>query len=99
MADSTGIILAAGGITAGNEWLHHGTAGTVFRIGIATAGAAVILAGIEHIPDGGREAAVGIAVIALIGTLLGGLTPGVPSPAAQILDFVNKRPPASGKKK
>lgn len=93
MAQSTGIILTAGAITFGNEWVH----GHVnWRIPIATAGAAVIFAGMEQIP-GAAPFAVGIAVIALIGTLLGGITPGVPSPAVQLLDFINK-PPTQGAK-
>lgn len=86
MAKSTGILLAAGGITFGNEWVHHPSAPN-WRIPVATAALAIIFAGIEKIP-GGEPFAVGVAVIALAGTLLGGVTPGVPSPAQQILDFM-----------
>lgn len=85
MAKSTGIILATGAVTFGNEWLHGELN---WRIPIATAAAAVILGGIEKIP-GAEPFAVGIAVIALIGVLIGGITPGVPSPAVQIIDFIN----------
>ena len=79
MAASTGIILAAGAITTGNEWLHHKFN---WKIPVATLGAAVVLAGLEKISP---PAAVGIATIALVTTLIGGVTPGVPSPAVQIL--------------
>lgn len=85
MAASTGILLTAGAITFGNEWVH----GHVnWRIPVATLGAAVIFAGMERVP-GGQPFAVGVATIALIGVLVGGVTPGVPSPAAQLLAFVN----------
>lgn len=87
MALSTGVLLAVGGISGGNEWLH-GHQDAALRIGLATTVAAVIFAGIEQIPGGGQEFAVGVATIALIGVLLGSFTPGVPSPAAQILDFM-----------
>jgi hypothetical protein len=92
MAKSTGIILAAGSITLGNEWIHKAPTPTLVRIGLATAGATVLFAGLEHIP-GGEPAAVGIAVIALIAVLAGGITPGVPSPAVQLLEYINPKPP------
>lgn len=81
MARSTGIILTAGAITfgLGNEWIHNKPN---WKVPIATLGAAVIFAGLEKVSE---PAAVGIAVIALITTLIGGVTPGVPSPAVQIL--------------
>lgn len=82
MAKSTGIILAAGAITFGNEWLHHKVN---WKIPVATLGAAVVFAGLEKISE---PAAVGLAVIALVTTLIGGITPGVPSPAVQILDVL-----------
>lgn len=87
MAKSTGILLAAGAVTFGNEWVHNPTKPN-WKIPIATVAAAVIFAGIENIP-GGAPFAIGVAAIALIGTLLGGVTPGVPSPAAQLLSFIN----------
>jgi hypothetical protein len=79
MAASTGLILAAGTITFGNEWIHHKVN---WKIPVATLGAAIVLAGLEKISP---PAAVGIATIALVTTLIGGVTPGVPSPAVQIL--------------
>lgn len=79
MAKSTGIILAAGTITTANEFIHgHFN----WKIPVATLGAAVIFAGLEKVSE---PAAVGLAVIALVTTLIGGVTPGVPSPAVQIL--------------
>jgi hypothetical protein len=88
MAASTGILLAMGGIGAGNEWLH-GHADAAIKIGVATVAVSVIFAGIEKVP-GGQTFAVGLATIALIGVVLGSVTPGVPSPAVQLLEFVNK---------
>ena len=86
MAQSTGIILTAGAITFGNEWVHS-PAHPNWKIPIATLATAVIFSGIEKIP-GAEPFAVGVAVIALIGTLLGSFTPGVPSPAQQLLAFM-----------
>jgi hypothetical protein len=80
MAKSTGIILVAGGITFANEWLNNKIN---WRIVPATLGTAVVFAGIEKLSE---PAAVGLATIALISVLIGGITPGVPSPAVQILD-------------
>ena len=83
MAASTGIILAAGGITTLNEFLHHQFN---WKVPIATLGAAVVFAGLEKLS---QPAAVGIASIALITVLIGGVTPGIPSPLSQILSFLN----------
>jgi len=94
MAASTGILVAVGGIGAGNEFLH-GHADAAIKISVATVGIAIVFAGIEQIPGGGREFAVGLATIALVGVLLGSFTPGVPSPVVQILDFMGY--PAKGK--
>lgn len=86
MAASTGILLAVGGISSGNEWLH-GHSDAALKITVATIAAAAIFAGIEKIP-GGAPFAIGVSTIALISVLLGSVTPGVPSPAVQILDFL-----------
>jgi hypothetical protein len=86
MAASTGILLAMGGIGAGNEFLHSHPDAAI-KISVATVATVVVFAGIEQIP-GGKPFAVGVAAIALVSVLLGGITPGVPSPAAQILDFM-----------
>lgn len=86
MAASTGILLAVGGIGAGNEALHQHYDAAV-KIAVATVAVSVVFAGIEQIP-GGKPFAVGVATIALVSVLLGNVTPGVPSPAAQILDYM-----------
>jgi hypothetical protein len=80
MAKSTGIILVAGSITFVNEWLNNKIN---WKIVPATFGTALVFAGIEKLSE---PAAVGLATIALISVLVGGITPGVPSPAIQILD-------------
>lgn len=66
MASSTGIILAAGGISFGNKWLLEHKSPD-FKILLATGVAALMLDGFEHIS---KELAVGIAWIALVTTLL-----------------------------
>lgn len=93
MAASTGIILAAGGITMLNEWLHHKFN---WKVPAATFGAAVVFAGLEKLSP---AAAVGVASIALITVLVGGVTPGVPSPVAQIISVMNGpgKAPAKGR--
>jgi hypothetical protein len=79
-------VLTIGAIGAGNEWLHgHGEAG--LRIGVASLVSAVALAGVEKIP-GGREFALALSLVALVGVIFGSVTPGVPSPAAQILESI-----------
>ena len=88
MAQSTGILLTMGAIGAGNEWLHNHPDAAV-KIAVATCAVSVVFAGIEAIP-GGQPFAVGVSVIALVSVLFGNVTPGVPSPAAQILDYIQK---------
>jgi hypothetical protein len=66
MAESTGIILAAGAISFGNEWLLNHKSPD-FKILLATGVAALMLAGAEHI---NQQIAVGIAWIALITVIL-----------------------------
>jgi len=87
MAASTGILLTAGAITFGNEWVHNPKHPN-WKIPVATLAVSVIFAGIEKIP-GAAPFAVGVAAIALVGTLLGSFTPGVPSPAQQLIGFIN----------
>lgn len=65
MAQSTGIILAAGAISFGNEWLQSNTPN--FRIPVATLVSAVFLNGVEKLYP---KAAVGISVMALITVLV-----------------------------
>lgn len=87
MAASTGLLLTAGAVTFGNEWIHNPKHPN-WKIPVATLAVAVVFAGIEQIPGAGPFA-VGVAAIALVGCLLGSFTPGVPSPAQQIISFIN----------
>lgn len=87
MAASTGLLLTAGAVTFGNEWIHNPTKPN-WKIPVATLAISVIFAGIEQIP-GAAPFATGVAAIALVGCLLGSFTPGVPSPASQIVSFIN----------
>jgi hypothetical protein len=87
MAASTALLLTAGAITFGNEWVHNPKHPN-WRIPVATLAISVVFAGIERIP-GAAPFAVGVAAIALVGTLLGSFTPGIPSPAQQLLGFIN----------
>lgn len=80
MANSTGPILAVGGIEFANDWLNG--QGLQFKVLIATGIAAGGLALIEHIP-GFEPVATGIAWIALI-TLMFTRLGGKPSPADTI---------------
>lgn len=65
MAKSTGIVLAATGISFSNEWLTTGTPN--FRVGIAGLGVALLFDGIEKI---NQTAAIGLATIMLITVLV-----------------------------
>lgn len=65
MAQSTGIMLVAGGISFGNEWLQTKTPN--WRIPVATAASAAFLAGIEKLYP---KAAIGLGTIALITVLI-----------------------------
>lgn len=71
MAQSTGIVLAAGALTAANEALFAPLAGGSvtfnWRILPATAGLALALAGLEHLAPG---FAVGLAWLGLATVLL-----------------------------
>lgn len=74
MSASTGIVLAAGGLTMANELIfapltHNGTPWSNFnwRLIPATAGLALALAGLEHIAPG---FAVGLAWLTLASALI-----------------------------
>jgi hypothetical protein len=70
VADSTGIVLAVGGITAANELLFApltgGKAAFNWRIIPATAGLALALAGLERLS---HPFAVGLAWLSLVAVL------------------------------
>jgi len=61
MAKSTGIVLAAGGIAFGNDWVQ--TKKPNLRIPVATLGATLFLAGIERL---NTRAGVGLATMMMI---------------------------------
>jgi hypothetical protein len=88
MAASTGIVLAAGGITAANEVLFaplagHGSPWKDFnwRVLPATAGLALALAGLEHLAP---QFAVGLAWLSL-GAVLVVRFGNAPTPLENIL--------------
>jgi hypothetical protein len=91
MARSTGVILAAGALTLANEAVFAplasgGKITTHFnwRIVPATAGAALVLAGLEHLSE---QFAVGVAWIALVTVLfakLGNAQPPVVNAAKML---------------
>jgi len=86
MAASTGIILTAGAITLGNEFLQGG--GLNWRVGVATLGSALVFAGLEKLDE---QAAVGLAAIVMITVLIGGVNPKYKSPAAEVLSLIGSK--------
>jgi hypothetical protein len=70
MAESTGIVLAVGGLTIANEVIFAPLTGAKvafnWRVIPATAGLALALAGLEHLS---RPFAVGLAWLSLIAAL------------------------------
>jgi len=86
MAASTGLILAAGSITFANEWLQLDHPN--WRIVLGTLGSAVVFSGLEKLDE---SAAVGLAAIVMITVLLGGVTPGVKSPAQEVLSLLGTK--------
>lgn len=86
MARSTGIILLAGVITIGNEFVQEPQAGfaTFARPAIATAGAALVFAGLEKLD---ADAAVGLASIVMITVLIGGVSRARKSPAQEVMSL------------
>jgi len=85
MAASTGLILTAGVITLGNEWLQGG--GINWRVAAATLGSALVFAGLEKLD---QQAAVGLATIVMITVLIGGVNPKYKSPAQEVLSLLGK---------
>lgn len=65
MGASTGIALAATGISFTNEWIVTGTPN--FRVGVAGLGVALLLDGIEKFSP---EGAVGLATIMMVTILV-----------------------------
>jgi len=90
MSASTGLILTAGAITFGNEWLQGG--GLNFRVAAATLGSALVFAGLEKLD---QEAAVGLATIVIITVLIGGVNPRFKSPAQEVLSLIGSKKKAA----
>jgi hypothetical protein len=71
MARSTGIVLAAGGISFANDWIEKTAQGKPatpnFRIPVATLAVALIFSGVERLNE---RAAVGLSWIMLITVLV-----------------------------
>lgn len=86
MAQSTGIILTAGVLTVGNEWLQSGSFN--FRAGAAFLGSALVFAGLEKLD---QQAAVGLAAIVMITVLIGGVNPRYKSPAQEVLSLIGSK--------
>jgi hypothetical protein len=82
MAHSTGVILAVGGISFGNEWLLNKQPPN-FKILLATGVAALMLGGLEHLSE---PLATGIAWIALITVTLTDAGSKGNSPAQNLLN-------------
>lgn len=86
MAASTGLILATGTIAFANEWLQLGSPN--WRIALGTLGSVAVFAGLEKLDE---RAAVGLAAIAMITVLIGGINKQVKSPAAEVLSLLNEK--------
>lgn len=89
MAKSTGIILTAGAITIGNEFVQKpGNIGTFFRPAMAFLGIALVFSGLEKLDE---DAAVGLAVIVMVTVLFGGVNHAYKSPAAEVLSLIGAK--------
>jgi energy-converting hydrogenase Eha subunit B len=89
MAKSTGIILTAGALTIGNEFVQKpGSIGTLFRPAMAFLGIALVFSGLEKLDE---DAAVGLAVIVMITVLFGGVNHAYKSPAAEVLSLIGAK--------
>jgi hypothetical protein len=90
MAKSTGIILAAGVITIGNEFIQKpaATFTTFVRPTAAFLLTALVFSGLEKLDE---DAAVGLATIVMITVLLGGVNKDYKSPAQEMLSLFGKK--------
>jgi hypothetical protein len=90
MAASTGIILTAGVIVIGNEFVQQpaATFSTFVRPAVATLGTALVFAGLEKLD---QQAAVGLAAIVMITVLIGGINSKYKSPAAEVLSLIGSK--------
>lgn len=88
MARSTGIILTAGVITIGNEFVQKpGSVATFFKPAMAFLLTALVFSGLEKLDE---EAAVGLAAIVMITVLIGGVNSSYRSPAQEVLSIFGK---------
>lgn len=87
MGASTGIMLAATGISFANEWQNTGNVN--FRIPVAGFGVALLLDGIEKFSP---QAAVGLATIALITILVTPVGASKKSPAQTLAGLAVAKP-------
>ena len=85
MAQSTGPILAIGGITVFNEVVLH-TQPFNWKVPIATGIAALAFAGLEKVSS---ELAVGLAYVGLVAILFTRVNPAVPAPAESLADVIS----------
>ncbi len=88
MSQSTGLILTAGAITLGNEFLQGAQLPQLLRPGIAFLGSALVFSGLEKLDT---EAAVGLAVIVMITVLIGGVNKQYKSPAQEVLSLIGQK--------
>lgn len=85
MAETTGVVLAIGGITLANASVFHSKP-VDWRIPVATALAAAAFAGAEKLwADGARM----LAYTALVAVCLSRVDPSVPSPVESALEWWN----------
>jgi len=94
MAETTGIVLAIGGITLANQSVFHNKP-IDWRIPVATALAGAAFAGAERLwADGARM----LAYTALVAVCLSRIDPAVPSPVESALAWWNSGAKGPAKK-
>lgn len=88
MASSTGVVLAAGGITVANRVVFNGKPWE-WRVPIATGLSAVLFSLAETML--GPELPRAVALVALVTVVLSRIDPTVPSPAESALKWINQK--------
>jgi hypothetical protein len=81
---SVGIILTAGVLVVGNEFIQGGSVAKLFRPAAAFLFAAWAFSALEKLDE---QAAVGLASIVMITVLIGGVNSSYKSPAAEIISI------------
>lgn len=87
MAQTTGPILAVGGLTLANRVVFNDQP-MDWKVPIGTAIAAVLFSGAERVAP---RAAVALAYLALVSVVFVRVDPAVPSPAESALKWFNER--------